>query len=256
MGVRYRTLWRSSLFASQRPATLVLHLPESVSLQAQLPPCFCQHKALLSFQALSVSRRMEMKNEDLGSTFTEVKSDLECKTSSISELWVYILTESQQVSCLEGRYHFSIRFQELMKMMEEMEKAIIKEKNGILEESKQIIEHDKLMKGMQKKIYQFLRVESLKQVEIQQGEKVDDCSSLSTQKIPMVKQTQKSMSGYPKKVYSCTRNCLWLFGRSLKLSIRCSIGVLLYYKCLPDLVWLCHQMNSIFQQYLTCEHPF
>lgn len=147
-----------------------------------------------------------MKNEDLGSTFTEVKSDLECKTSSISELWVYILTESQQVSCLEGRYHFSIRFQELMKMMEEMEKAIIKEKNGILEESKQIIEHDKLMKGMQKKIYQFLRVESLKQVEIsQQGEKVDDCSSSSTQKIPMVKQTQKSMSGYPKKVYSCTR---------------------------------------------------
>jgi len=26
----------------------------------------------------------------------------------ISELWVYILTESQQVSCLEGRYHFSV----------------------------------------------------------------------------------------------------------------------------------------------------
>ncbi|POI24314.1 hypothetical protein CIB84_011936, partial [Bambusicola thoracicus] len=140
-----------------------------------------------------------------------------------SELLVYILTESQQVSCLEGRYHFSvsdqttylsinhliksvIRFQEMIKNIEEKEKAIIKEKNEILEESKHIIEQDKHMKGIQKKIYQFSRVESLKQVEIsQQGEKVDDCSSLSTQKIPIVEQTQKSTTGYLKKVYSCTR---------------------------------------------------
>ncbi|KAJ7421550.1 hypothetical protein BTVI_17789 [Pitangus sulphuratus] len=90
--------------------------------------------------------------------------------------------------------------QESLRRLEEKTKDFTKAKSKILEERELVISQDKVLEGMQIKIKHLHK--QLKHPELigsPERKEVDNCPSSLTQKIAMVKLTQKSMTDYLKK---------------------------------------------------------
>eukprot|EP00075_Anas_platyrhynchos_P005502 XP_012959061.1 uncharacterized protein LOC106018394 isoform X3 [Anas platyrhynchos] len=216
-----------------------------------------ENRRFKSFQTSPVPPGTEMGQKDLvGSTSAKLRKELEWQVEEISEFYEYKLHRHQQVPCLEDIRH-------------------LKEKREILEERELVIQQDNILKDMKIKISHLeeqlknseliglkLSKQLQNQIEVlgagssQQEEKVDNCTSSPTQKTSMVKETQKSMTGYLKKISSCLRNSLWWIGRLLLHSGCSFIVLLLFYKYLSDFTWICCLLKNISQQYFkTCAWP-
>ncbi|XP_020440175.2 uncharacterized protein LOC109144481 [Corvus cornix cornix] len=219
-----------------------------------------------SFQTSSVPPRTKMGQKGVA-TSPVGKKELDRQTKEIAVFHEYKFLKHQHVLCSEGISNLQECLQEPLRRLEEKNKKLIKEKASILEGRELVIQQEKILKDMQIKINHLQKhlkhpeligsknskelqvpVEALGAGSSHEREKVCNCPRCPTQKIAVVKRTQKS--SYLKKFCFSLGNSMWLFVRYLLYCGCLYLTFLLVYKHLPDPTWayqldtpdsICHQ---------------
>ncbi|XP_023775205.1 uncharacterized protein LOC111923616 isoform X2 [Cyanistes caeruleus] len=187
------------------------------------------------------------QNDAASFTSPTGEKELDKQAEEIS-VFLENLLKQQRVLCSEDIKNLQVCLQEPFRRLKEKNEKLIKEKNRLSEARELVLQQEKILKDIKIKLDNLHKHFKRSELLGSQEREVYNSPSSPTQKIAVVKQTQKS--SYLKNFCFFLGNSVWLLVRYLLSCVCLCLTLLLVYNHLPDPTWayqldildsICHQ---------------